>query len=54
MIIIIFIIMKPTILLLAILLAANIHALSPTNEILLFPNTEASPSLYLISFTLSS
>ena len=47
--------MKPsTTLLCLILLGVLARGLSPTNEILLYPNTAASPSLYLVSFTLTN
>lgn len=38
---------------LCLLLCGVVLGLSPTNEILLYPNTEDSPSLYLLSFVTS-
>ena len=37
-----------------ILLFINVYALNPVGDMQLFPNTENSPSLYLIRFTLSN
>lgn len=41
-------------LLFLILIAFRANAISPINEVLLYPNTESSPSLYLISFTIAN
>ena len=46
--------MRSITLLLFCLLLLNVKALSPVGDIQLFPNTENSPSLYLISFTLKT
>ena len=44
--------MRPALVVLLCCLIGTIGALKPTADIQLFPNTESSPSLYLIEFTL--
>lgn len=46
--------MRPALVVLLCCLVGTIGALKPTADIQLFPNTESSPSLYLIEFTLET